>query len=136
MSLFDAINAAGSGMFAQSVRLNTTASNLANIDTTSATEKDTYHAKMPVFKSIVLNHENATQGVDVLKISESKAPVERFYQPGNPQADKDGYVYGSNVNRIEALTNMISASQSYQADTQIANTCKDLLMNTVAMIKG
>lgn len=133
MSLFDALNTAKSGMIAQSVRLNTTASNLANVDTTSATEKDAYRAKSPVFKALLMD--NGTEGVEVKTIDESQAPVQRFYQPANPQADEHGYVYGSNVNRIEQLTEMLSASQSYQANTQLAGTCKGLLMNVVSMIK-
>ena len=133
MSLFDVLNAAGSGMVAQSIRLNATASNLANIDSTSATEKDAYHAKVPIFKTVILN--NANEGVEVTKVTHSKAPVQRFYQPSNPLADEHGYVFGSNVNRVEQLTEMLSASQAYQANTQIASTCKGLLMNIISMIK-
>jgi flagellar basal-body rod protein FlgC len=135
MSLIDAIVSSGTGMNAQSLRLNTVASNLANVETTSATPQKAYHAKMPVFQTIMLNEKSATEGVRVLKVEDDKTPVQKIYDPGNPQANKDGYVYGNNVNRIEQLTDMISASQSYQADAQVANTCKALLMNTISMIK-
>lgn len=135
MSLLDAITVSGMGMDAQSLRLNTVASNLANIQTTSGTEKDAYHAKLPVFQTMMLGSNKPGQGLRVEKIVDDKTPVQKIYEPGNPQADKDGYVYGTNVNRIEQLTDMISASQSYQADVEVAGTCKDLLMKTVAMMK-
>lgn len=135
MSLINAIMSSETGMTAQSLRLNTVASNLANINTTSNSSDNAYHTKMPVFQSMVLDEKTASQGVRVLKVMDDKSPVQKFYDPGNPQADKKGYVYGSNVNRMEQLTDMISASQSYQADAQVANTCKELLMNTIAMIK-
>lgn len=135
MSLIDAISASGMAMDAESLRLNTVASNLANSETTSSTEKDAYHAKMPVFQTIMVNNRADSESVRVKKITEDESAVKRFYDPGNPQADKTGYVYGSNVNRIEQLTDMISASQAYQADTQVANTCKEMMMNTISMMK-
>jgi flagellar basal-body rod protein FlgC len=135
MSLINAIMSSETGMTAQSWRLNTVASNLANINTTSSSPDAAYHTKMPVFQSMVLDEKTASQGVRVLKVMDDQSPVQKFYDPGNAQADKNGYVYGSNVNRMEQLTDMISASQSYQADAQVANTYKELLMNTIAMIK-
>ena len=135
MSLVDAISAAGMGMTAQSVRLNTVASNLANIDVVAGTEKDAYHAKEPVFKTIMLANTDGSEGVSVEKVITNTDPAKKMYEPGNPIADQQGYVYGSNVNRVGALTNMLSASQSYQADASIANTCKDLLMDTIRSMK-
>lgn len=135
MSLIDAISASGIAMDAESLRLNTVASNLANSETTSGTEKNAYHAKMPVFQTMMINNRTGSESVRVKKIVSDKDPVKRLYDPGNPQADKDGYVFGTNVNRIEQLTDMISASQSYKADAEVANTCKEMMMNVVSMMK-
>lgn len=135
MSLLDAILSSATGMQAQSLRMNTVASNLANVDTTSSTAEGAYHAKMPIFQSMVLNANSQAQGVTVSRVEEDKSPVSMFYDPGNPEANKDGYVYGTNVSRLEQMTDMLSASQSYQADNQVANTCKELLMNTISMMK-
>lgn len=135
MSLLDAITSSETGMSAQSLRMNTVASNLANINTTSSVEKNAFHAKLPVFKTIMLDQKTGAQGVQMLKVIDDKTAVEKRYDPGNPQAGKDGYVYGTNVNRIEQLTDMISASQSYQADVEVANTCKQIEMKMIDAIK-
>lgn len=136
MSLVDAISSAGMGMTAQSVRLNTVASNLANLDVVSSSPQNAYHGREPIFKSLLINSSDGAQGVKVDKIATDNAPPKKIYDPGNPNADKSGYVYGSNVDRVSALTNMLSASQSYQADVSVANTCKELLMDTIDTMKG
>lgn len=135
MSLVDAISTASMGMTAQSIRLNTVASNLANLDVVASNPKDAYHAREPVFKSMVINQLDGAQGVGVSQILEDDSAPKKIYEPGNPNADKNGFVYGSNVDRVTALTNMLSASQSYQTDVSVANTCKQLLLDTINTMK-
>ena len=141
MSLFSIFDIAGSGMSAQSVRLNTTSSNLANAENVSSSATQAYRARQPVF-SAVLNALNgstngggqdASSGVQVLGIVESKAPIQSRYEPHNPQADARGYVYLPNVNMVEEMANMISASRSYQSNAEVVNTSKQLLMKTLTL---
>ncbi len=133
MSLFNIFNVAGSGMSAQSVRLNTTASNLANADSVSSTPEGTYHAREPVFAAIkaAVGRDAATAGVRVTGIVESQVPIGTRYEPSNPSANADGYVYTSNVNPIDELVNMISASRAYQNDVEIMNSAKQLMLKTL-----
>ena len=136
MSLFNIFDVAGSGMSAQSIRLNTVASNLSNADNVSGTETGAYRAKEPVFQAIygaVRGEGNNTYGVRVSSIEESAAPVQPRYMPDNPLADANGYVYGSNVNPIEEMVNMISASRSYQNDVEVLNTSKQMLLKTLTL---
>jgi len=136
MSLFNIFDVAGSGMSAQSIRLNTVASNLSNADNLSSTAKDAYRAKEPVFQAIygaARGEGNSTYGVRVTSIKESSAPVQARYMPDNPQADANGYVYGSNVNPIEEMVNMISASRSYQSNVEVMNTSKQMLLKTLTL---
>jgi flagellar basal-body rod protein FlgC len=133
MSLFNVFNVAGSALNAQTVRLNVTASNLANANTASSTPEGTYHARHPVFSTLVndsLDGREAT-GVRVVDILESKAaPIEQ-YQPDNPLANDKGYVYFPKVNGIEELANMISASRTYQSNVEVMNTSKQMLLRTI-----
>ena len=136
MSLFNIFDVAGSGMSAQSVRLNVVASNLANADNVSGSEADAYHAKEPVFQAIYAatrDGNTSSTGVRVASIRESNAPIQSRYMPGNPLADKKGYVYSSNVNAIEEMVNMISASRSYQNDAEVMNTSKQMLLRTLSL---
>lgn len=142
MSLYNIFGIAGSGMSAQSVRLNTVASNLANANDVAGKEKDAYRARQPVFKAVLENAQNTSVngnldgqavGVQVTDIQQSQAPVRKEYQPGNPLADKNGYVYASNVNTIEQMANMISASRSYQSDVNVVSTTQQLLLNTLQL---
>jgi len=123
---------AGSAMNAQMLRMNTTASNLANADTVSSTEAGAYRARSPVFATVMANAANAG-GVDVNGINESQAAVPKRYEPGNPLADKDGYVFGSNVDPIEEMANMISASRAYQSNAEVFNTTKTLMLHTLQL---
>ncbi|MDY6941654.1 MAG: flagellar basal body rod protein FlgC [Pseudomonadota bacterium] len=135
MSLFQIFDVAGSGMTAQSVRLNTTASNIANADTVSGSAESAYRSRQPYFLS-VLKAAGAPEGyagVRVAGVIESQAPAPRLYQPGHAEADDNGYVYGSNVNAIEELVNMISASRAYQNNVEVMNTSKQLLMRTLSL---
>ncbi len=134
-SLFNVFDVAASGMLAQTVRLNTTASNLANVDSVSSTPGKAYRAREPVFEAIRqgLAGTGPSEGVRVVGISESTAPGGRRYEPGNPLADPQGYVYTPNVNPVDELVNMISASRSYQNDVQVMNTTKQLLLKTLSL---
>jgi flagellar basal-body rod protein FlgC len=133
MGLFRIFDVAGSGMSAQTVRLNTVASNMANAEVVSGTEQGAYHARQPVFSAVMnaLQGDSSSVPVQVSGVVESNAPVNREYNPQNPQADQDGYVYLSNVNMIEEMANMISASRSYQSNAEVANTSKQLLLDTL-----
>jgi len=130
MSLFNIFNIAGSGMSAQSVRLNLTASNLANSGSVAGTPEAAYKARHPVFQSALKNAEQAA-GVRTTAVVESQAKGEARYAPGHPMADAKGYIYTANVNPIEEMANMISASQSYQQNVEVLNTSKDLLLRTL-----
>ena len=135
MSLNNVITIAGSGMSAQSVRLNTTASNIANAENTAGNENDVYKAKQPVFSALLTEkpESNGLNGVRVSRIVESNSPAQKRYEPGNPQADKDGYIYMSNVSLIEEMANMISASRSYQNNVEVMNSAKQMLMSTLKL---
>jgi flagellar basal-body rod protein FlgC len=133
MSSFRIFDIAGSAMSAQSVRLSTVASNLANADSVSSDPNTVYKARLPVFKAQPVSGSSATAGVQVLGIVEKQAAAEKRYEPGNPIADSDGYVYAPNVNEVEEMTNMISASRSYQNNVDIMNTAKDLAIKTLSL---
>lgn len=127
MSLFNVFDISGSGMSAQSVRLNTTASNIANADSVSSSIDQTYRARHPVFAAEMQKAaagQDETVNVKVLGIVESDKPLNIEYAPDHPMADKDGYIYKPNVNVIEEMTNMISASRSYQTNIQLAESAK------------
>ena len=135
MSMFKVFDVAGSAMNAQSVRMNVTASNLANAGSVSGNPDDVYRAKHPVFSSFqdTLNAQSGISGVRLEGIVESNAPVNQVYQPGHPEADAEGYVWATNVNAIEEMVNMISASRSYKNNVEIINTTRDLLTQTLQM---
>ncbi|HSH30165.1 MAG TPA: flagellar basal body rod protein FlgC [Thiohalobacter sp.] len=136
MSLFKVFDIAGSGMSAQNTRLNTTASNLANAETVSATEQGAYRARQPVFAAMMkglYGSGSESVGVQVRGVVESDAPVQMRYAPDNPMANEDGYVYQSNVNMVDEMVNMISASRSYQNNVEVINTSKQLLLATLRM---
>lgn len=135
MSLFNIFDIAGSGMSAQSLRLNTTASNLANADSVSSSYGETYRARQPVFQTVLDNFDQGyKQGsVKVNGITESQAPLRQEYNPVHPLADENGYIYHSNVDPIAEMANMMSASRSYQNNVEIANTSKQLLLQTLRL---
>jgi flagellar basal-body rod protein FlgC len=139
MSLFNVFNTAGSALNAQTVRLNTTASNLANAESVNGDPSKVYRARHPVFKTMLdpsdtgFDGENATAGVRVLGVVESTSPPTMRYQPDHPLANKDGYIYMSNVNSIEEMTNMISAQRSFATNVEAVNTARDLLLKTISM---
>jgi flagellar basal-body rod protein FlgC len=145
MSMFKIFDVAGSGMAAQSLRLNTTASNLANANSVASSPEKAYRAREPLFAAMHADAmagqaaggdaQGAAVGVRVTGITESQAPVERHYEPGNPAADADGYVYGSNVNPIDELVNMISASRYDQNDVEVMQSAKQLMLKTLDLGK-
>lgn len=126
------LDVAAAAMNAQMLRLNTVASNLANADSVSGSEAEAYRAKQPVF-SAVLDQQRQASSVAVTGVVESEAPVPKRYEPGNPLADEQGYVYGSNVNSIEEMANMISASRAYQNNVEVFSTTKTLLLRTLQL---
>ncbi len=136
MSLFNVFNITGSGMSAQSMRLNTTASNIANADSVSSSINETYRARHPVFAAAMqkaADGQDANVGVQVLGIVESNKPLNIEYAPEHPMADNEGYIYKPNVNVIEEMTNMISASRSYQTNVQLAESAKNMLNKTLQL---
>ncbi len=135
MSSFKIFDIAGSGMSAQSVRLNTTASNLANADSLSSDPAQVYKARHPLFEAIRsgMGADAASAGVAVRGIVESQASPTARYEPGNPLADADGYVYAPNVNTVEEMVDMISASRSYQNNVEVMNTAKDMMLATLRL---
>ena len=135
MSLFDALNTASSALSAQTVRLNLTASNLANAEAVAGTAEEAYQSRAPVFAQILDRQDpnGPTRGVKVVGIAESEVPAPRQYNPGHPLANEDGYVFASNVNAVEEMANMISASRAYQNNIEVMNTTKDMLMRTLSL---
>lgn len=135
MSMFKVFDIAGSGMAAQSVRLNVTASNLANAESVSGTPDGVYRPRQPEFATWMdsMNPDPASAGVRVTRITTSDVPPEKYYEPGHPEADTDGYIYRTNVDSVEEMVNMMSASRSYQNNIEILNTTKELLLRTLNM---
>jgi flagellar basal-body rod protein FlgC len=145
MSSFKAFDIAGSGMAAQSVRLNTTASNLANAESVSGDPTKVYKPRHPIFEAVRASLQSSAgpQGlgtgdaaVRVRGIYESPAPPAARYEPGNPLANAQGYVYAPSVNAVEEMVNMISASRSYQNNVEVMNTSKELLLATLRLGQG
>ena len=140
MSLDSVFSIAGSGMNAQSLRLNTTASNLANADAAASSIEETYRGRHPIFAALkdtldMDRNGNAAVGVGVLGIVESDAPLQPRYEPGHPLSDEEGYVYYPNVNVVEEMTNMISASRSFQMNVEVMNSAKQMLQRAISLGK-
>jgi flagellar basal-body rod protein FlgC len=133
MSLFNIFDIASSAMAAQSTRLNTVASNLANADSTSAPGAPAYRSKQVVFQSVPLAGADGPAKVAVAGIVESDAPLRSVFDPKHPMADGEGYVQLPNVNVVEEMVNMLSASRSYQTNVEIMNTAKTMLLKTLTL---
>lgn len=134
MSLSDVFNIAGSAMTAQSLRLNATASNLANADSVTSSTGQPYRAKQVIFSAENVGPPSqGAIGVKVKSVIDDPSPPKMVYDPKNPMADAKGYVAMPNVNVVEEMVNMISASRSYQTNADMANTAKTLLLKTLAM---
>lgn len=147
MALGNIFDIAGTGMNAQSLRLNTTASNLANAQSASSSVNEVYRSRQPVFAAIhqdamraavsegvYSNNElDAAAGVQVLGIVESDAPLQRRYEPGHPKADAEGYVFYPNVNPVEEMANMIAASRSFQMNVEVMNSAKQMVQRVLTL---
>lgn len=139
MSLFNVMDISSTGMAAENVRLNTTASNIANANSVSSSYEDTYRARHPVFAA-ALNQASADQskgvGVEVKGIVESQKPLQIQYEPGNPMADENGYIYKSNVNIVQEMADMMSASKAYETNVQVADTTKRIFRRVLQLGQG
>ena len=141
MSFDKIFGIAGSALNAQSVRMNLTASNLANAGTVSGSEQEAFRGKRPIFKAI-LEQQGPGQvvdyqgGVSIAQIQDDPTPVRRVMDPGNPVADKDGYVYTSNVNEMGEMVDMMAASRSYQNNVEVINTARQLMMRTLEITRS
>lgn len=147
MSLSSVFNIAGTGMSAQTTRLNTVASNIANAETVSSSVDQTYRARHPVFATVMAEQAGGTsgssslfedqgeagQGVQISGIVEDQSNLEPRYEPNNPAANKDGYVYYPNVNVVEEMADMISASRSFQTNAEIMNTAKTMMQKVLTL---
>ncbi len=149
MSVFRILDIAGTAMNAQSVRLNATASNLANAESVSSSVETTYKARRPLFSAAMdeaLQYQKNTGeredpvsgepygiGVSLRGIIESDAPAVVEYNPNHPLADENGYIYRPNVNPVEEMADMISASRSYQTAVQVADSARQMLLQTLQL---
>jgi len=134
MSFFDVLGISGSGMNAQMIRMNTVSSNLANVGVTASSEEEAYKAKRPVFRT-VYDHANDSYraGVTVDSIASNSKPNDQRYEPDNPMADENGFIYVSNVNSIEEMVDMTIASRAYQSNVEAINTAKRLVLQTLRL---
>jgi flagellar basal-body rod protein FlgC len=132
MSMFNIFNVSGSAVSAQSQRLNVVASNLANVDTVAGPDRQPYKARHVVFSTTPMG-DVGSSGVSVSQVVEDNSPGRRVHDPQHPQADSEGYVTYSNVNAVEEMVNMISASRSYQNNVEVMSTAKTLLSKTLQM---
>ena len=130
MSLFSVFNVSGSAMSAQAQRLNVVASNLANVDSVTSSNGQPYRAKQVIFSAVPVDSNNAT-GVRVEQVVEDATAPKLLYDPKHPLADAKGYVATPNVNPIEEMVNMMSASRSYQTNVETMNAAKSMLMKTL-----
>ena len=141
MALDNIFGIAGSALNAQTARMNVVASNLANASTVAGTEKEAYRGKRTIFKTVL---EQQTQprdlnykgGVKVEGLTDDPAPVRRMSDPGNPLADKDGFVYLSNVNEMTEMVEMMAASRSYQNNVEVVNTARQLMLRTLDITRS
>jgi flagellar basal-body rod protein FlgC len=132
MSLLNVLNIAGSALSAQGQRLNVVASNLANADSITGPDGQTYKAKQVQFMAVPMGAATDV-GVKVTAVVEDNTPPKLEYNPGHPLANADGYVSKPNVNPVEEMVNMLSASRSYQANVETANAAKTLLQKTLTI---
>lgn len=141
MSTFNIFDVAGMGMGVQSLRLNTIASNLANAESVASSPEGAYRSRHPVFNTVQMNAMNdamddaASVGIEVSDILESDKDVQAKYDPNNPKADANGYVYMSNVNIADQMADMISASRSYQTNAEMMRAAKELMQHTINLGK-
>jgi flagellar basal-body rod protein FlgC len=131
MSLFNIFNVSGSAMSAQAQRLNTVASNLANADSATSASGQAYRAKQVVFQAVPL--EAGGTAVKVAQVIEDPSPLKQVYDPKHPMADEKGFVSMPNVNVVDEMVNMLSASRSYQTNVETMNAAKTMLLKTLTL---
>ena len=141
MSITKIFDIAGSAMNAQMVRMNLTASKLANATTAASSPEEAFKAKRAVFRTMLEEQKsNSNQsyggGVRIEKIFDDPALAPRIHEPSHPQADKDGYVYKSNVNEVTETIEMMAAARSFQNSVEVVSTARELMLKTIDMIKG
>ena len=140
MSLDNIFGIAGSALNAQTARMNATASNLANAGAVASNEAGAFRAKRVTFKTMMEQQSNSPDinkgGVKVSGVSDDPKPISRMSDPGNPAADKDGYVYLANVNEMTEMVEMMAAARSYQTNVEIVNTARQLTLRTLDIIKN
>ncbi len=133
MSLLNIFDIAGSGMTAQSQRLNAVASNIANAESTVTEDGTAYRAKLVEFMAVQVGTSKAATGVKVSRVLDDNSPLKKIYNPAHPQADQLGYVSMPNVNIAEEMVNMMSASRSYQNNVDSLNAAKSMLIKTLTL---
>jgi len=133
MSLLKVFDVSGSAISAQSQRLNVVASNLANAESVAGPDGHPYKARQVVFQTQMFGADPASAGVAVSQVVEDNAAPRKVHDPQNPAADADGYVTLPNVNPIEEMVNMISASRDYQTNVDVMNTAKSLLQKVLQL---
>jgi flagellar basal-body rod protein FlgC len=136
MSFRDISQIAGTAMTAQSLRLNTVASNLANAQTAARTEDETYHARKPVFATVYkggFEEHLASAGVQVLDVVESTEPLRKAYEPDNPQANEEGMVFYPNVNSVAEMTDMMEASRAFETNVEVMSRVKSMQQSLLRM---
>ncbi|MDF1642775.1 MAG: flagellar basal body rod protein FlgC [Pseudomonadales bacterium] len=139
MSLVSIFDTSGSAMSVQTGRLNAIASNMANAETVSSTEKDAYRAQRAVFKAVLQGAEGSgsnKRAAITSEIVESEAPIIRRYEPGHPLADESGHIFTSNVNVMEEMAEMIASSRSFQMNGDAMNTAKQLVQKVLTLGQG
>jgi flagellar basal-body rod protein FlgC len=134
MSLMRAFEIGSTGLVAQSIRLNTTASNIANVETLEGPDGRPYRGRQVVFRTTPIQGTPGA-GVEVANIVENDAPLRKEYKPGHPRADAQGYIEMPNVNPVEEMVNMISASRSYQMNLELMSNTRLLVTRTLSMGK-
>ncbi|SFR51040.1 flagellar basal body rod protein FlgC [Thiomicrospira sp. ALE5] len=136
MSLFNTMSISGSAMHAQTVRLNTIASNMANVDSISSNQEDTFRSKQPIFEAVLQGERGLPKGgVRVLDITENPQPLVKEYLPNHPMANEEGYIFRPNVNVVEEMANMMAASRNYETNVEVLNTVKQLALRTIQLGK-
>ena len=141
MSFTNIFGIAGSALNSQLVRMNASASNMANAGTTASSEAEAFKAKRAVFQTILsdqqkTDHATSVGGVKVLELAIDDTPNEKLYDPGNPNADQDGFVYSSNVNEVTEMVEMTASARSYQNNVEVVNTARQLMMRTIDITKA
>mgnify|MGYP003326543760 CR=1 FL=1 len=132
---------AGTALTAQTIRMNTTASNLANAGSISSTEEEAYRTKRPVCRALVEQSDlnpgfNVLGGVKVKEVVDTTDPVRKVHDPGNPEANEEGFVYLSNVNEVTEMVEMVAASRSFQNNVEVVTTARQLMMRTLDITKA